>query len=147
MHIRQVLAFLILGLGCKFFDPNENCLNPRAACFTAQTVAPYVVGYVPIPNRGSNKVDKLDGIQVTFSQRIKGWLDPDNYALASMGSLKIAGIEQTGTYTVTLKLSGKLTNGNIDLSFPRLTNFSSMPFSKGSSLRLIGNLDIGVTIL
>ncbi|MBX3722406.1 MAG: Ig-like domain-containing protein [Turneriella sp.] len=142
-----ILGVLALTGSCKFFDPNENCLNPRASCFTPQTVAPYVVSYVPIPNRGSNTVNKLEGIQVTFSQRIKGWLDPDNYELANMGSLKIASIEQTGTYTVTLKLSGKLANGNADLSFPGLTNFTSMPFSKGTSLRLIGNLDIGVSIL
>ncbi len=142
-----ILGALALTGSCKFFDPNENCLNPRASCFKPQTVAPYVVSYVPIPNRGSNTVSKLEGIQVTFSQRIKGWLDPDNYELANMGSLKIASIEQTGTYTVTLKLSGKLANGNADLSFPGLTNFTSMPFSKGTSLRLIGNLDIGVSIL
>jgi Concanavalin A-like lectin/glucanases superfamily/Bacterial Ig-like domain len=142
-----VLGALALTGSCRFFDPNENCLNPRASCFTPQTVAPYVVSYVPIPNRGSNTVAKLEGIQVTFSQRIKGWLNPDNYELTNMGSLKIASIEQTGTYTVTLKLSGKLANGNADLSFPGLTNFTSMPFSKGTSLRLIGNLDIGVSIL
>ena len=141
------LGALVLSGSCKFFDPNENCLNPRSACFTPQTVAPYVVSYVPVPNRGSNTVSKLEGIQVTFSQRIKGWLDPDNYELANMGSLKIASIEQAGTYTVTLKLSGKLANGNVDLSFPGLTNFTSLPFSKGTSLRLIGNLDIGVSIL
>lgn len=137
------IAFL---LNCAPFDANENCLNPQAACFKPQTVAPYVVNYVPLPNRGSTTVNKLTGIQVTFSQRIKGWLNPDNYQLTNLGDLKVASVDETGTYTVTLNLSGTLSNGNIDLSFPGLTNYTGLNFSKGTSLRVIGNLDIRVDI-
>jgi hypothetical protein len=140
------LFFSVFFLNCAPFDLNTNCLNPQASCFKPQTVAPYVVNYVPVPNIGSTTVKKLTGIQVTFSQRIKGWLDPENYRLTNFGSLQIASIEQTDTYTVTLNLSGKLANGNVDLSFPGLTNFTGFPFSQGTSLRLIGNLDIGVNI-
>lgn len=147
--VRLIIPTLCVGLlaSCKFFDPNSNCFNPQSSCFVHQTVAPYVVSYIPIPNRGSTTVSKLTGIQITFSQRLKDWLNPDNYQLTNLGNLKIASIEQTGTYTVTLNLSGKLSNGNVDLSFPKLTNFTSLPFAKGASLRLIGDLDIGVNIL
>ncbi|MBX3724134.1 MAG: Ig-like domain-containing protein [Turneriella sp.] len=142
-----VVCFVVsFAVNCRFFDPNSNCWNPEAACFKPQTVAPYVVTYVPIPNKGSYTVSKLTGIQITFSQRLKDWLNPDNYELKSLGEMKIASVEQTGTYTVTLNLSGKLTNGNVDLSFPNMTNFTGLPFAKGTSLRLIGNLDIGVNI-
>lgn len=142
-----ILVLCLSGaVGCKFFDPNENCLNPRSTCFTPQTVAPYVVNYVPVPNNGSTSVSKLKGIQITFSQRLKDWLTPERYQLSNLGNLKIASVEQTGTYTVTLHLSGKLSNGNVDVSFPTLTNFTGLPFAKGTSVRLIGNLDIGVNI-
>lgn len=141
-----ICLILIFILNCRFFDPDSNCWNPQSACFVKQTVAPYVLSYVPIPNKGSTTVSKLTGLQVTFSQRLKDWLNPHNYDLKSLGEMKIASIEQTGTYTVTLNFSGKLTNGNLDLSFPTLTNFTGLPFAKGTTVRLIGNLDIGVNI-
>jgi hypothetical protein len=138
-----ILAF---ALNCNYFDPNSNCYNPKSSCFVPQTVAPYVIDYTPLPNRGSNLVEKLTGIQVTFSQKIKGWLRPEKYDLKNFGTLQIASVEEIGTYTVQLNLTGRLANGNVDLSFPRLSNYTDLKFAEGTSVRLIGNLDIGVQI-
>src|SRR5262245_57761740 len=119
MHNRSRIFFVFAILfaaqlaQCKKFDIDTNCLNPLVPCFKNDKTIPSLAAFTPLPNQGSNTVSVLTGIQITFSEEMKGWTDKSNYLLtnSNSGTLAINSITESGQYTVTLNLTGVVDNG------------------------------------
>lgn len=141
-----ILFALGLSARCKKLDLDANCLNPLAPCFKTDKTSPTLVGFTPLPNQGSNTVSVLTGIQITFSEEMKGWTEKSNYLLtnSNSGTLTIASISISGEYTVTLNLIGTVDNGPITVTFTGLSDYGGNKLPAGTAVNLTGNVDIPV---
>ncbi|MBX3722776.1 MAG: Ig-like domain-containing protein [Turneriella sp.] len=141
-----VMPAMALLASCKKLDLDANCLNPLAPCFKSDQTAPTLAGFTPLPNQGSNTVSVLTGIQITFSEEMKGWTEKSNYLLtnSNSGTLAIGSVSISGGYTVTLNLTGVVDNGPITVTFPGLSDYGGNKLPAGTAVNLTGNVDIPV---
>ncbi len=144
--IPALLAILFFA-HCKKLDIDANCLNSLSSCFKPDKTAPLLKSYTPIPNKGSNLVSVLTGIQVNFSEEMKDRTNKENYKLSGPGAagLSIESITDAGGSSVIVNLKGTVANNAINLSFPGLTDYGGNTLSAGTQATLTGSINIGIT--
>lgn len=130
-------ACILLSLNaCDWFKLNrdQNCTNPKAACFERDREAPQVVATTPAsqPSTASPAaVATLNTLVLSFSEPMKNAGDLSNYPnpTGSGSSLSITSVTKINNQTYQLNLSGAVSSGNVVFDLGRLTDLAGNALS------------------
>lgn len=116
---------------CDWFKLNrdQNCTNPKAACFERDREAPQVVATTPAsqPSTASPAaVATLNALVLSFSEPMKNAGDLSNYPnpTGSGSSLSITSVTKVNSQTYQLNLVGAVGSGNVVFDLSRLTDLA-----------------------